>query len=423
MTTIETLLNTDQRAVIALIAAATRASGTQAYLVGGAVRDWLLRAPAVDDLDIAVEGDAGAFALALAAQHGGEIERHARFNTARWTCRGVTVDLAMSRAERYARPAALPDVEPAPLATDLLRRDFSINAIALRLSDGALIDPLGGTADLERRQLRALHARSFVDDPTRILRAARYASRLGFDIEARTLGWIGSGLTSLRQLSGERVKYDLELCFQDADPARALGLLDAWGVFKALGIPVPAPGVLAQRYARLTQVLGSNALAVETLPLNVPAVDALRALGWGALTYNIGQLPATRWLELLPLEVPVRDALSEQGVLSSLSPKLFMSAISVQSDTLKPFGPLALLFGHLYDSHVLKQRACICELRDWRWVRPATTGDDLKRMGVPPGPRFKTLLDALRAAWLDGAVKSLAQEQTLLQALLAQDRA
>src|SRR5512134_2481200 len=154
-----------------------RAAGNEpAYLVGGAVRDLLLGRTRTD-LDLAVDGDVGAIARAL----GEDVTTHERFGTATVRVGDLVVDLARSRAESYERPGALPAVTSAPIAEDLARRDFTINAMAVPLTGKAeLIDPYGGLEDLRVGVLRVLHERSFVDDPTRALRAARYAARFHF---------------------------------------------------------------------------------------------------------------------------------------------------------------------------------------------------------------------------------------------------
>lgn len=421
MSTIHSLLTPEQIAALDAITRAANASGTGAYLVGGAVRDWMLGARGIDDLDITVEGDASAFAAALATEHGGDVQAHARFNTARWTFGGVPIDLTTAREETYAYPGALPRVTPAPIDVDLKRRDFAINAIAWRLSDGAVLDPFDGRGDLASRRIRALHARSFVDDPTRILRAARYAARLNFNVDDDTRRWIDAGLPHVRALSGERVKYDLELIFCDAAPAEALGLLASWGLFRALGIPVPDAAVLVARFGRIAQVL--SAVDLDIGALGRESVALLQAAGWGALVYNEGQLPVTRWLDLAPFDAQLRDALTEAGLLSTLTPKLFQTRTSDQSAAVSNFSPLALFLGYMFDGNPVKRRAFNCEWKDWRWVRPATTGDDLRSLGLPPGPLYKTLLAQLRAAWLDGDVTSLEQERALLRRLISEQGA
>ncbi len=158
------------------------------YLVGGVVRDILL-GRANSDLDLVVEGDAIKLAESLAGELGGRLVVHRRFGTAKIRTRNLTIDLAMARAETYARPGALPTVRPGSIQDDLARRDFTVNAMALRLDPGSfgkLVDPFDGRKDLENKLIRILHDRSFIDDATRMLRAVRYEQRFGFRLEAST---------------------------------------------------------------------------------------------------------------------------------------------------------------------------------------------------------------------------------------------
>jgi hypothetical protein len=134
--------------------------------------------------------------------------------------------------------------------------------------------------------------------------------------------------------------------------------------------------------------------------------------------YNQGQLPVSRWLQMVPFEHQLRDALVSLGALSTMSSQVFQTRTSQQAAMLGEFNGLALLLGYLFDPSALKRRAMQCQWKDWRWVRPAISGDDLKEMGVPPGPRYKLLLDSLRNAWLDREVESLEQERALLERLL-----
>src|SRR4051794_5373633 len=200
------------------------ASGTPVYLVGGAVRDLLLGREPIN-LDIAVEGDAAALGRKL----GGEIKAHERFATATVHTDGLELDLATARTETYAKPGALPEVRPAPLVENLARRDFAVNAMAVPLiGDHELIDPHGGLADLERSILRVLHDRSFVDDPTRALRAARYAARYAFALEPRTEELLRE--TDLETVSRDRVEAELRRLAREQKPGRGFELLDEWGL-------------------------------------------------------------------------------------------------------------------------------------------------------------------------------------------------
>src|SRR3954451_15132627 len=153
-----------------------------AHLVGGAVRDVLLGGEAVD-LDVAVEGDAAAAARTAAERVGGRVREHERFATATVEADDLAFDVARARRERYPAPGALPEVEPASLEEDLLRRDFTVNTLAAALgppTPGELRSAPGALEDLETRRLRVLHDDSFTDDPTRLLRLVRYAARLRF---------------------------------------------------------------------------------------------------------------------------------------------------------------------------------------------------------------------------------------------------
>lgn len=199
------------------------------YLVGGAVRDLLLGRADRADIDVVVEGEIAPIVAAL----GGEARAHERFGTAKVRLGDLEADLATARAESYAHPGALPEVRPATLDEDLARRDFSINAMAVPLGeDPRLIDPHGGRGDLERRALRVLHERSFVDDPTRVVRAARYAARLGFELEPETARL--SRDADLETVSADRRDAELLRLAAEPNPRRGFELLDETGVV-ALG--------------------------------------------------------------------------------------------------------------------------------------------------------------------------------------------
>ena len=183
------------------------------YLVGGAVRD-LLRGAVAVDLDIAVEGDSRSVARALAERLGGSATVHERFGTATVRTPEVVFDLAATRTETYAEPGALPDVAPAGLVEDLRRRDFSVNAMALALAGddlGHLYDPSRGLRDLEAGVIRTLHSGSFLDDPTRLLRAVRYETRLGFQMDEPTERAARAAIAegAMSTVSGARVRDEL----------------------------------------------------------------------------------------------------------------------------------------------------------------------------------------------------------------------
>src|SRR5215218_2552500 len=265
------------------------------FLVGGAVRDLLLGATAVD-LDVAVEGDAEAAAVRLAERLGGEVRAHGRFGTATVRAPGLVVDLAGTRRESYAAPGALPDVTPATLDEDLGRRDFTINAIAMSLAPdelGAVHDPHGGREDLAAGLVRVLHDASFLDDPTRLLRAVRYATRFGFALERETDRLAREAVASraLDTVSGPRIRDELIdlLAEQGApDSVRTLGEL---GLGSALH---PALEIDSDLVA--SAKLGAIETAAD------PAHAALAALCLGAPD------ELDTWIDRLGLAAGARDA-------------------------------------------------------------------------------------------------------------------
>ena len=388
-----------------LLAAATRLAarqGARAFLVGGAVRDLLLnRGADRTDIDIVVEGDAPALARALANDLGGAVVVHERFLTAAVDLPELgVVDVITSRSERYDVRGALPRVMPAGIRQDLRRRDFTVNAMAIELTSGAfeLLDPFGGRGDLERRRLRVLHPLSFVEDPTRMFRAARYAARLGFGLDrwsARTQTR-ALGLGPYPALSGARLAAELTHIVAEGAPATAaLSRLGATGAYRLFDS--------RYRFTRATEVrLGqlSNALAwadaarIDLRPVELVLVGllgdqpsdvrdaALRRLGWsGQPLARVGKAldGACRALESLGPERPSSARARQLRDRSGLE--------------------LAWLW--------LTGNADVRGVLDWfvaeaRAVSPALRGDDLLALGVPRGPEITNVLGDLLDARLDG---------------------
>ena len=200
------------------------AQGLPAYVVGGGVRDGLIGRPHLD-LDVVVEGEIEPLVAAL----GGDATEHERFGTAVVEIGDAEVDVARARAETYPQPGALPEVRPATIAEDLGRRDFSINAMAHPISgEEALLDPHGGVEDLREGRVRVLHERSFADDPTRALRAARYVARFGFELEEGTAALLREA--DLGTVSEDRVTAELARIAREKRPSAALALIAEWGV-------------------------------------------------------------------------------------------------------------------------------------------------------------------------------------------------
>jgi len=219
----------DQRQLITRLIARAEDLEYQLYLVGGVVRDALIGCR-THDLDLAVVGDA--VQLASIFVKDAIVTSHHRFGTATVVLKKNTVDFATVRQETYAKPAALPTIQKSQdIITDLKRRDFTINAMAFDLTGSqSLIDPFNGQADIEKKIIRVLHEKSFIDDPTRIFRAARYAARLNFQIEEKTLALLKKSIPLLKELSADRIYHELMMALREEKPENTLRLWQDLGI-------------------------------------------------------------------------------------------------------------------------------------------------------------------------------------------------
>jgi len=401
------LLPPEKRTLLSRVADQSAALGFPCYLVGGFVRDLLLHQP-VNDLDVIVEGDAIRLGRALVQQYGGRLTPHFPFRTAIWHLpdSDETLDLITARSETYEFPGALPSVTSSTIADDLRRRDFTINAMAIRVDGnrfGELLDPLDGQADLQRGLIRALHPRSFVDDPTRILRAIRYEGRYGFQIEPGTLQLIDAeSLGVLSSLSGERLRHELDLILAEEKAAAMLLRADELGVLRAI---YPA---LPRFDSTRANLLGQLPSADLNLPCDRVALDYLLWL----LDVPAEDLPALS--RRLDFTSELSETLLGASHLKAQLPILTNSQPSAWAFALEKFPSLSVYAVSL----VAREPALTTFLTMWRHVKPRTTGEDLKSLGLPPGPRYKEILSRLRAAWLDGEVKDEVEEKKLLESLL-----
>jgi tRNA nucleotidyltransferase (CCA-adding enzyme) len=367
------------------------------YLVGGAIRDLLLgdeHGPVGSDLDLVVEGDAAALAARLGGRHLG----HERFGTASVILDGHNYDFATARRESYAEPGALPDVSPATLREDLLRRDFTVNAIAAALGGpqaGELTAAPGALEDLAARRLRVFHARSFIDDPTRLFRLARYASRLGFAIEPETLALARAAVTrgALSTVSGPRIGAELRLLAGENDPVAALAALAELGGDRALHarFRIADPELARRALALLPPDGRRDVLALALAGADVPpaelaalldklAFDAEARDGVVAVTSGAGRLA--------------------EGLAAARSPSEIAAAVG------RARVELVALAGALGPEE---------QAREWlgrlRHVRLEIDGDDLIAAGVPQGPGVGAALGAALAAKLDGRVSGREAER------------
>ena len=226
--------NEDVQSLMREVGILAKEQGMKAYLVGGPVRDLYLKRSNLD-LDIVVEGKAIVIAQAFAKAHKAKVVCYPAFGTATVSLLHAQVDFATARKETYARPGAFPAVVPSVIRDDLFRRDFTINAMAISINPqswGTLVDPFGGLTDVRAKRIRVLHDLSFVDDPTRILRAARFKGRLGFSIEQSTLKLLKHAVASrvFDSIKPQRYQKELNKIRKEEHAEKALANLRAWGV-------------------------------------------------------------------------------------------------------------------------------------------------------------------------------------------------
>ncbi len=401
-------LDPRERALLAAAGDWCKAHGAPLYLVGGSVRDLLLGRGRLD-LDLAAEGDVTALGRMLADRAGARLVVHDQFGTALLEGDGWSIDLVRTRAERYTAPAALPEVRPGTIAEDLARRDFTVHAMALQLDAGGpgrLLDPFHGERDLDARVYRVLHQDSFRDDPTRILRLARYLSRLEFTVEPDTLQLARRDAGYIDLLSPARIAHELERGFAEPLPELMLAALDdLHALLRVFGEPVPV-AALGERFGRLRADGGPAPAMAEyicALAADWPRVAIERLARRIELRQDaiaaVHDLPAARRA--------LRDLASQRVAPSRVVEVLGRCALAAVRGAAAAAGGTNARLVRRY-------------LGEWRELRPRLRGEDLIALGVPRGPRVGELLRALTAARLDGAMPDRAAEAAFVRCRLAE---
>ncbi len=406
-----------RRALLEAIVAEAEARGIPCYLVGGAVRDLLREDPSARrsdqrsdphaesavgtaiDIDIALDGDALALAAVVAARLGATHHAHQNFGTATLELGGSRIDLSRTRREHYERPGALPQVEPAAIDEDLARRDFTVNAMALvlavppsnaaRLQPGTLLDPFAGVADLDRALIRTLHDASFQDDPTRLIRACRYAARLDGRFAATTARAARRDLEFVRRLSDGRFGDAWRLLLRDPAASVALGQarrlklgqawLPGWRVTPILAAqhdPAVARnwGVdVAEFYWALTGLTASSAAPLDAIPQRCTLTRGERqALGAGCSLRAAKPRIARRATPLSRVSAVLRR---EPLAATAAACMIWRGVAGHRSEA-------------FFDA--------------WRYVESPLSVHRLTELGVASGPDIGAWLSALRDAVLDG---------------------
>lgn len=434
---LEAALPPGRLALLARIAETAEEREVALYIVGGFVRDLLLGTPSVD-FDLVTEGDAIPLALALAQKFGGTVHSHRRFGTAKWQIeprnadlrealgRPVTeldlpetVDFVTARSEFYSHPTALPLVQEGSIKLDLHRRDFTINTLALRLDGGyygKLLDHWGGGEDLNQGLIRVLHSLSFVDDPTRMLRAVRLEQRLGFDIEERTRQLLDEAIPLLDRVSGDRIRGELEQIFDEAAWPQIMERLASLELLAAVHGDLTWDPWLLERWRRIREV---------DLPERwQPSGGLNRAwLHYALWSFRLKPERAQRVAERLRLSGSDRDSLVEASRLGKrvheVTGRSAPSEIVRELEEISEKAIVAVWFA-LEEGEARSKLEQF--LSEWRWIRPSVDGNTLRQLGLPPGPVYSSILRRLRDGRLNGEIAAEEDEERMLKKLVDEAR-
>lgn len=399
--------------ILKLAGEAADGLGFNAYIVGGSVRD-LLRGQENLDIDIVIEGDGIMFARELGRRLGAKVKTHERFGTARVVTAALKLDIATARTEYYESPAALPTVEMSSIKKDLYRRDFTINTLAVKLNQkdfGLLIDFFGGQRDLREKTIRVLHNLSFIEDPTRAFRAVRFSERFGFKLSKHTENLIKSALrmSLFDKLSGSRLYEELLMTFNETEPVMAVKKLSEYGLLKAIHPTLVFDEAMQSVLQSVHDTLSwFNLLFLEEKPdrgalylmtllsaltdnAREEALSRLSAPSKTKEKINKGIVKAREEIRLLPLHDPA---------------KIYMALINLDIET--------ILFAMALTPDNSRKKEISLYLLELRKVKPYIKGEDLKKMGLAPGPSYSEILDAVLGEKLKGRVKTREDEKTFI---------
>jgi tRNA nucleotidyltransferase (CCA-adding enzyme) len=395
--------------------------GEEVYLVGGAVRDLLLRKQNLD-IDLVIEGEGIPFALQLASEFpGARVRGHEKFGTA---CilfsDGFKVDVATARHEYYARPGALPTVETSSMKRDLYRRDFTMNTLAIALNPsvlGRLIDFFGGARDIKEGVIRVLHNLAFVEDPTRILRAVRFSTRYGFAIGKHTLTLMRAAIKMkmFDKVEGKRLLNELIHMLDEKSPLPPLSLMGGLGILRALH---PALEFSARTKELVESVFG--VLSWWKYLFLKDEVDT-----WFvyllALTDSAGDTDVEEALNRFSIPVPKVKRLTLDRAEGRRVLNLFtrgqLQRHSEIAGTLRRFSMESLLFMMAKTSREQTRMSISEYITSLRQVTPLLSGKDLGALGYKPGPIYGSILAVLRDARLDGRVATREDEIQMVRSL------
>jgi len=370
--------------------------GSRAFLVGGAIRDIILGRE-IKDIDIAVECCPQKL-LSSSHMEPAKVISTSQFETVKLEICGQIIDLSMTRSEIYPNPGALPEVQLSTIEGDLSRRDFTINAFGVHVDPdrwGDLIDHHSGLQDLCHKKIRVLHNQSFMDDPTRVFRAARYASRLSFEVEMTTEEALVRDLDGIRNLSGTRILNELNQIFGETNSGRAIENLNKWGVFKAIHPQFDIP----------TKVF-------NTIESSISEEVSSDVVGLLALLYCSNNVMREEIGKRLRLSSSLHSKISDLDRFQELLPGMKNSDIY---EKLKGLSLESLHVARYMSSSANSGLSAQIDLylNDLSQISMSVTGNDLLDMGIPEGAEMGRILSSIHKELLDGQVTSREEQVKL----------
>ncbi len=408
----------ESKGLIAKLREQALAQNRKVYLVGGFVRDLILRVKNLD-LDIVVEGDGIKFAEDFAKLLEARVTAHRQFGTATVLLKfGLKVDFSSARKESYPQPAHLPVVSSGSLKDDLFRRDFTINAMAISLTDGSIVDYFGGRDDLINKKIRVLHDLSFKDDPTRILRAVRFEQRYDFNIEPKTLELLKEAvkLKMLEKVQPHRTRDDLVLVLKENNPLKEVRRIKQLAGFKFIH---PKLNLSVKTYAYLK----SLEKEIKWFNKNYPQRRSLDT--W--LIYLIGLCDSLNPAAIKEICEKFGLRKGEEKRLLSYKQVTRKFIVELSNPKIKPSRIFVLLEPLSYETVIslrakynnpVFKRQIADFLEIYNGMRVFVSGDDLHGLGLIPGPQYQKIFAQVLNTKLNGEVKDKKEELSLIRELL-----
>jgi tRNA nucleotidyltransferase (CCA-adding enzyme) len=397
----------------------------EVFLVGGIVRDLILGF-SNQDVDLVVLGDGIEFAKTLATICGGHISAHQRFGTAVMVMPdGFHVDIVSARKESYDKPGALPTVQLGSLRADLYRRDFTINTLAINLTEGKfgqLVDYFGGIKDINNSTVRILHGLSFMDDPTRLLRAARFAARFNFSFSDGTKQALNTAIEKnmFSRISGKRIHQELVQILENSRPLATLELMDKLGILGALHRKVKLDRFTFELLSKLYDTISWFKI---DFPDEKPTVFLLYYMVIFEKLTTTERKAVGKRLHLRTQQLKTFSVYKKQvKTIVHAAKQLKLSRISKLTNMMDNLSIESVLFLHAFANDELLKSDTAEYLRHYRSVRPSVSGKDLLAIGIAEGPIYTDILKRLRNQLLDGKLSSRAEQIEYARNFAGQDQ-